>query len=394
MGGVDVASVVASIVSAFGSGLDIFHRLRGKKRKSNARLPRPSEEEEWLKQSLENRPMEIKNEYDQSVAKFGHRFEVGDDLAHASLAHTLLVLNTGLINLINHALSGDSKTKVVSGKTLYNLSETAATDTLMALGQLNSRLSLARQLRLAGEAHPNWSDELTGHPKGHKPSSSSSSSRALSRPPPAPLLVRGGWVRSKSGSSVVSGAAARKLKEEQSQRHHRSKSDPNAPRTSKVKARKDGESDSDAGSRSSKRRGFPDEKPHRHSQRQASDQLRPQRQPGMLIVPSDLFDQYQTLNLERPPPRPPKIPLDPQPRTRQRRKEVRPVSTMTFMTASTKIGEIPETHLQSQSLPAEELGSRRVAYPVPSPLEDDQPRKRKGFKFWKREDKGRDTAVH
>jgi hypothetical protein len=113
----------------------------------------------------------------------------------------------------------------------------------------------------------------------------------------------------------------------------------------------------------------------------------------MLIVPSDFFDQPQMFNVEQPPPRPPKIPLDPQPPTLQRRKEVRPISTMTFMTASTKIGEIPESRLQRQILPAEDLGSRRAAYTVPSPLEDEHPRRKKGFKFWKREDKGRDIAV-
>ncbi|KAK5211908.1 hypothetical protein LTR41_002150 [Exophiala xenobiotica] len=392
MGGVDVASVVASIVSAFGNGLDVFHRLSGKKRKSNARLPRPSEEEEWLRQSLEIRPMEIKTEYDQSVAKFGHRFEVGDDLAHASLAHTLLLLNTGLINLINHALAGDSKTKIISRKTLYNLSETAATDTMMALGQLHSRLSLSRQLRLAAEVDQNRTNGTVGHHKGHR-SSSSSTSKGLSRPPPTPLLVRGGWVRNKSGSSVVSGASARKVRQEQSHKHHRSKSDSKVPRASKVKARKDGESDSDGGSRTSKGGGSPGESSNRHSQRRASDQPRPQRPPSMLIVPSDFFDQPQTFNVEQPPPRPPVIPLDPQPRTLQRRKEVRPISTMTFMTASTKIGEIPESRLQSQILPAEDLESRRAAYTVPSPLENEHPRRKKGFKFWKREDKGRDIAV-
>jgi hypothetical protein len=63
---------------------------------------------------------------------------------------------------------------------------------------------------------------------------------------------------------------------------------------------------------------------------------------------------------------------------------------MTFMTASTKIGEIPESRIQS----SEEVQLKPMPYTIPPPLEPTEPRKKKGFKFWKREDKRHDIAAY
>ncbi|KAL6250672.1 hypothetical protein RBB50_002975 [Rhinocladiella similis] len=384
MGGVDVSSIVSSIITALGSGLDVFHRLSGKKRKSHARLPRPSEEEEWLRQSLETGPVQIRNEYDQSVAKHGNRFEVGDEIAHSSLAHTLLVLNTGLVNLINHTLSGGSRQKGVSRKTLYVLSETAALDTMTALGQLSSRLSVARPLGPPAGAGEDKHGIRTGHHKKHKASGSPATSTP-SRPPPSPLLVRGGWVRSKSGSSVVSAAAARKARGSLPQKHSRSKSDSSLSRSNKAEVRKDDD-------KVNKSSSWADERKERH-ERRPSDETKSQRQQSMLLVPSDFFHQLDADLQQQPPPRPPKIPLDSKDSRRLRRREGRPVSTMTFMTTSTKIGEIPESRFQGQaySVGAKVGGVTTALHPS---LEAGQPRKRKGFKFWKKEAKSCDVAVH
>ncbi|EXJ57253.1 hypothetical protein A1O7_07600 [Cladophialophora yegresii CBS 114405] len=400
MGGIDVASVVTSIISAFGSGLDIFQRLSGKKRKSNARLPRPEEEEEWLRHSLKKRPVEIKHEYDQQVAKFGRKFELGDGPAQSSLAHTLLVLNTGLINLINHALAGDSKTISTSQRALYSLSETAAGDTMAALAQLSSRLSLASPSSLALE-DKDIQKSGDRHSRKSRHSSSLTTSQQTRRPPPTPLLVRGGWVRSKSGSSVVSvvsGASARKARTEHGDRHRRSKSDsvvvkssppsPDRPKTKHDEADRSTYT-SNAVSTSAKGRAEGNKTSARHD---TTEYPRPRREPSMLIMPADFFESMQTsvekFTPQGPPPRPPKVPIDRGPLPTQSR--IRPTSTMTFMTASTKIGEIPEARVYSN----EEVQSRPVPHSIPPPLEPTEPRKKKGFKFWKREDKRYDIAAY
>ncbi|KAJ9615284.1 hypothetical protein H2200_001359 [Cladophialophora chaetospira] len=395
MGGIDVASVVTSIISAFGSGLDIFHRLSGKKRRNKARLPRPAEEEEWLRHSLSNRPVEIRHEFDRQVAKYGHRFELGDGQAQSSLAHTLLVLNTGLINLINRALSNDSKTASASKRTLYGLSETAATDTMAALAQLSSRLNLASPSRLALESKEKRrvSDK---HDHRERHSTPAAIPKQVNRPPPTPLLVRGGWVRSKSGSSVVSGASARKARTEHGDKHQRSRSDSaimksasRSPDRHKAKRDEKAEHGSDLGWKRIDRSTHGIKTSSRHK---SEEHLRPQRQPSMLLVPADFFNgvEYITEKTmpEEAPPRPPKIPLHSRPAQPQGR--TRPTSTMTFMTASTKIGEIPESRFQSK----EEVQSRPMPYTIPPPLEPIEPRKRKGFKFWKREDKRQDVAAY
>jgi len=59
---------------------------------------------------------------------------------------------------------------------------------------------------------------------------------------------------------------------------------------------------------------------------------------------------------------------------------------MTFMTASTKLGEIPESRWRDMgSSPGKELG--RIPYTVPPPLAATEPKRRKGLKFWKKEAK-------
>jgi hypothetical protein len=387
MGGIEVASVVTSIISAFGSGLDIFHRLSGRKRKSNARLPRPAEEEEWLRQSLKNRPIEIRHEYDQQVAKFGRNFELGDGTAQSSLAHTLLVLNTGLLNLINHALSGDSKTVSTSQRALYSLSETAAVDTMTALVQLGSRLHLASPSRINLEPRDHRKPGEK-HSRKERQLSPPASSKQRERPPPAPLLVRGGWVRSKSGSSVVSSASAKKARTGSPDKHQRSKSEfaitksPPRPKFSKVKHEEPAINPTQI-------TNAPPDRNRISSRYKSHENLQPQRQPSMLLVPSDFFNNANgSVSNLVPPPRPPKVPLHTRPNPSQRR--MRPTSTMTFMTASTKIGEIPEPRHQSN----EEVQSRPVPYTIPPPLEPIEAKKKKGFKFWKREDKRHDIAAY
>ena len=382
---------MTSIISAFGSGLDIFQRLTRKKRKTNARPPRPSEEEEWLRQSLNNRPAEIRHEYDQQVAKFGRHFEHGDGAAQSSLAHTLLVLNTGLINLINHALSGNAKNVSSSQKALYSLSETAAVDTMAALVQLGSRLNLASASRLAIE--PKEPKVLNEKPNRKAPQSASpTTSKQKQRPPPTPLLVRGGWVRpTKSGSSVVPGPSAGKGRAPTTDKHRRAKSDSIAVKASSRSTPTKVTKREDLATSSPSVVNDPNERNMVSARAKSEEHLRLHRQPSMFLVPAEFFDSTE-LQVEPPlyveaPPRPPKIPLHSRPQQPHRR--TRPVSTMTFMTTSTKVGEIPESRFQTQ----EDIGLRPLPYTIPPPLEPVEPKKRKGFKFWKREDKRQDIAA-
>ena len=135
MSSVEVTAVVASIVSAFASGMDIFRRMKAKERpkKSRKKPERLTEDERRLQNSLQRRPKEIRAEYDRNLARTGHRFAVGDSTAQTSLNHTLLILNTGLIQILSHALSDDTQAQALSRRSLLNLSETAAADAVRAL---------------------------------------------------------------------------------------------------------------------------------------------------------------------------------------------------------------------------------------------------------------------
>lgn len=373
MGEIDVASVVASILAALNNGIHIFQRLGKKKRKTNARLPRPSEEEEWQEHSLTSRPSEIRHRYDHHVSKHGRRFEVGDDTAHFSLAHTLLVLNTGLVNFLNHALSKDSKSRATSRRALFSLSETAAMETLTTLGQLSSRLSLnlPTEPRLG-----HIEEETTKHhrrTKRHGERQAESAAPTPARPHPSPLLANGGWVRSKSGSSVVSRAEARRARNNVEEPHPRSKSTPSLLKASMSQTNVSG-SPREAKHRDGK---------SRHERRRTSEEdPLLERQPSLLVVSSESLEHH---------PRQGESPgrLQKAPHIRAEAKsKIRPVSTATFLTTSTKIGEIPESKWHDRVLSPEELESRKLPYVVPPPLDTGEPkRKTKGFKFWKRDEK-------
>ncbi|EHY59769.1 hypothetical protein ABEF92_008513 [Exophiala dermatitidis] len=481
MGAVSVASVVASIISAFGSGMEILHRLgvgKHKKSRCRARPPQPWEEAEWesVQESLQSRPLQIKHEYDQSVGRFGRRFEVGDSTAHSSLAQTLLVLNTGLIKLINHALSDNqSKENVMSSnKALFSLSEAAASDTMAALEQLRTRLSVMAPrrplVRIPLQNHQAEEEEegqnrIGRHDRHHQTHQESSLSLSLPEKRPqqqqqsrasTALLVRGGWVRSKNGgtSSVVLPSAPAAVRKGAKRAR---KTDQNQDSTTSSQSKSSSGSTATMRTRTrtqTRTPVFPQLEPGRHAGNQTGNETsrcvspdrvrrhrqeslkhdalavldhdgdsKPQRQPSMLIVPSDFFELQvvsavqvhpeQSCGRRRdpPPPRPPKIPLDskppppPPPPPRRAfidggRRAPRPTSTMTFMTASTKIGEIPESRWQGQGkiLPISAEGhadNNKTWVPadtLPPPLEPlgngAKTTKKSCFKFWRRDGKG------
>ncbi|KEF63803.1 uncharacterized protein A1O9_01781 [Exophiala aquamarina CBS 119918] len=369
MGELDVASVVASILAALNNGILIFQRLGKKKRKTNARPPRPFEEEEWQEHSLANRPSEIRHSYSHHVSRHGRRFEVGDDTAHFSLAHTLLVLNTGLVNFLNHALSKDSKSRSTSRKALFTLSETATMETLTTLGQLSSRLSL----NYPTEARLGLSeDEATKHHRRKKRHIKAPTSTP-SRPRSSPLLANGGWVRSKSGSSVVSRAEAKRTRNVAEESNSRNKSTPTLLKASM----------SQTNIRRSTREGNPKDGDSHRPGRKASEEDSHLHKLAIGLVPSSESLGHHLQRGEKSN----RLQKEPHIRPRSTTK-IRPVSTATFLTTSTKIGEIPESKWHDRVLSPEELTSRKLPYVVPPPLDTGEPkRKNKGFKFWKRGEK-------
>ena len=387
----EIATTVASIISAYGNGRDCLKRMTGQKLKRKGRAATLPEKEAWLRDSLHHRPREIQDSYDRSVARLGSKFRIGDSIAHTSLAHTLLVLNSGLINLISNALSGDPKKYDATKMSLLSLSEGAAAESLAALSQLS--------LRIVNPPRPQRTLKAPSHaqepaPKDQKRPQALKMSDALKifepqkkRPGPAPLLVRGGWVRPKT-SSVVSSSSSKSDKTITSTQHQRSRSESVVPTSASPKKHSRSQSSTPGHSSS-----VPTlMRPEQLHQRAFSESHAPQRQPSMLLVPSDFFrplsGEPQSYANFAPPPRPPKVPLhsrpDPSPRAR-------PTSAATFMTSSTKIGEIPDPHFHRPSYTIEEQAHdpRLVQYltsPKPVVPQEEPRRKGRGFKFWKREE--------
>ena len=366
----EVATVVTSIISAYGNGRDLFRRMLGKKSNPRGRAPTLSEEEAWLRDSLDQRPLQIRDSYDSSVERFGHRFEVGDTAAHTSLAHTLLVLNSGLISLINDVLHRDSKYSRASSRALYDLSEVAAKDTVDALSQLSLRLTSRPGLDTRSLNPPQ-------NPSETKARSKPSQNSQKKRPGPSPLVQRA-WIRPKS-SSVVSTSTTKSSKGKP--RHERSTSEPAVPAASKKNI-----------SRSRVRSPSPSKHESQDRRRRSGkyQESVPRREQSMLIVPSDLFpSQWEEDMTETASPLAPTIPHYSRPSASRR---PRPLSAATFMTASTKIGEIPEglaaysamtpveQHAQHPRL-APHTADKRAA------LEEKPTRIRRGFKFWKKDQK-------
>lgn len=439
MSSVEVNAVISSIVSAFASGMDLFRRMTAKQKAKNKRKPeRLLEEERQLHTSLQCRPREIRAEYDRSLARFGQNFAIGDTTAQCSLNHTLLVLNTGLIQILAHALSDNTKAQASSRRSLLDLSEVAAADAVRALEQLHTRLSSTSQITLTAlpsakkraQRKPNDAPKavmVSNKHKGvRKPRSKSISSTERKRPGPDPL-VRGAWVRAKSGTAVMtasssssgtsipkaslyptnSGLSVPHQISSMRPSHHRTKSSPS--QTSRPNPTRSSDYACE------QPLFYPDQSPPSYhssaSPTYHQPPHQPNRQPSLLLASPEVLTNTQatTTNPQSAPPPPPKIPLQLPPPTSNTpqisslRLRPRPPSVATFLTTSTKIGEIPEHrwlnhhhHHHSRSdqtapsrpvpLPWEQ--QRPLPYVIPPRLEDEEPPTKKkggrGFKFWKK----------
>lgn len=416
MAGTEVSSVIGDILDAFRNGFSIF-KSSGRKHRRRQTEPSSSREENHLHDSLSKRPQQIKQAYDHSVAKHGRHFEIGDSTSQTTLAQVLLVLNTGLIRLLNHALSSDHKLRAESRSSLYSLSETTALDTLNALSQLNMRLASSSMVNLGV---PSRSRKAIYHNKeSARPKTRSSSQR----PPISPRLKNGGWVRSKSDPSVVSVVTVNKPKKAEQTRASASRS-PSAvtsatnlvpakpqstksppPRYSQLAAKPALVSKSNP----EHLQAWSHEAHHAYKDEKHREVI---RLPSMYIVPSDFFAMFpppsehsyepQQISVDQSlPMRPPKIPFHSRPTqsavTREEPRHAReirprPPSMMTFMTASTKIGEIPEHKLPERELTEEERANIPMPYVLPDMLAAPKRRGGRGLKFWKKDRQER-TAV-
>ncbi|ORY15823.1 hypothetical protein BCR34DRAFT_584767 [Clohesyomyces aquaticus] len=155
-GEAEVSSCVSNLIHAFTDGLNIFKRLRERRRKRKNRKkeaqPDPAVSAEMqLSNSLRRGPEEIEASYRNHYSKVGDQFAKGDAIAHASLAETLIKLNTGLVGIIAAFLnSQDSKSGHLNldYKSLTNLSDASRTEAIDSLNRLYQRMSQS-QLQLS-----------------------------------------------------------------------------------------------------------------------------------------------------------------------------------------------------------------------------------------------------
>ncbi|KAF1835400.1 hypothetical protein BDW02DRAFT_292626 [Decorospora gaudefroyi] len=159
----EVASCVSGIIEAFTNGLNIFKRLRERRRKRKARKENQvadpaSSPEQQLSRSLRRGPEELAVRYSECYhGGMGPRFAKGDAIAHASLAETLIKLNTGLVAIIatflNHDSKGGKSHLDLDYKSLTHLSDASRREALQSMTQLYQRLSHS-QLQLCNVGPP------------------------------------------------------------------------------------------------------------------------------------------------------------------------------------------------------------------------------------------------
>ncbi|PVI06905.1 hypothetical protein DM02DRAFT_667051 [Periconia macrospinosa] len=167
-GEAEVSSCVQNIILAFTDGLNVFKRLKERrKRKKNKHKGSgdvrdvTSEAESQLSNSLKRGPLELRDRYERGYGEKGQVFAKGDAIAHASLAETLIKLNTGLVRIIATFLNCNPKSSSfhLNYKSLISLSDASRREAVESLNQLHNRLSQS-QLSLRRMA-PSKSSEQT-----------------------------------------------------------------------------------------------------------------------------------------------------------------------------------------------------------------------------------------
>jgi hypothetical protein len=248
--------------------------------------------------------------------------------AHASLAHTLLVLNSGIMQIVSASIAADINATNNIGNTLLRLSNASKNDTLQALGQLNQRLldstmTISRSLRNqetctcgveSGKrnTHHGRSDSKGKHEgHGNKRRGKDTGTRGGSGKS-THTKVEYAWVRPKTRPSLSSTSSATSS---------RSNSSETTSSTAVVKAPKDGTRTSTERKTSSTS--------HKES-KSVSETTDPPPRATLSQEPlSSLLPQFPSFETVQQQP------------TSRRTDKVTP-SMYSFMSDSTKIGEIPE----------------------------------------------------
>jgi hypothetical protein len=84
----DVSNCVSNLIHAFSNGLNIFKRLRERRKKRKARKDHKAtdaavDDEVQLSKSLRRGPQELAERYDACYSQTGHKFAKGDGTLHS-----------------------------------------------------------------------------------------------------------------------------------------------------------------------------------------------------------------------------------------------------------------------------------------------------------------------
>ncbi|KAF2738018.1 hypothetical protein EJ04DRAFT_574248 [Polyplosphaeria fusca] len=399
----EVSNCVFNLIHAFTNGLNIFKRLRRRRRKRKgkdhkAQVDPSSGAELQLSNSLRRGPADIQDSYEKHYSMAGGVFAKGDSIAHASLAGTLIKLNTGLVAIIAAFLERDSKPNQLSldYKSLTHLSEASRADALESMAQLYQRLSQSQlQIHRTGACprcgsmkHHNCSETVAANSTmTDRSSSDKKKHRGTRSRTHGPVVAR---VAVKSSNStqlaMVRPRNTRKGSSSSSGSSTKSQSTaPSSPYASPMDSPLPAYTPIDA---------YP---PQPHHQPPAPTTRRraasidgprpttwPHTRPDTTPLPAPL-PPPKSLPVVKPHYDPPLPPASPTPR--RRTDKVTP-STYTFASDSTKLGEIPQrnwttpwNYEEAERLNAEALAS---GYGGVAPVES-RPKAKKGiFRFLRR----------
>lgn len=433
MAPVQVSTIVNEMFQTFDCSLDIY---RDSRRGQSRRYPMFSATtDEQNMATLRMRSKEIRQKYELGAAKHGSAFEQGDSMAQIKLAQVLMGFQTGLVQIFDLPLSNDHKQRAQARKSTMHLSAMATEETITILSELEVRLTAASALEAFMPSSRMKSSVMARQSASSRSGSEDTVSRTqpARRPPPTPKLdKRGGWVRSRSNPSVITVVPASKMTKPTSRSVSSSRSSdtatdffrrspsvgqkvlesPASPRAKKTQlAQKAAGKVKHMKSRLTPlpgpRDNFSDvsqtwtkhditHSPTRHTRSVSDEKTEVQRQPSMYIVTSDFLNnlaahtpeaRQDVWRSEQPPPRPYKpVQLRAQPYTAAHvDTRPRPPSMMTFMTASTRLGEVPVHKRPDYTPTRDEIEARPIPYVLPPLLEPARERKR--FRFWGRRER-------
>ncbi|KAI9838555.1 MAG: hypothetical protein M1819_004864 [Sarea resinae] len=352
MSGSEVKGIITSIIAAFSSGLDVLRRVREKRRVGKSfkhNIERQDPDELRLLTSMQKGPEVVRDEYEHGFARVGDTFAAGDVVAQASLAGTLLKLNTDLVNIISSFLCKGHDTTRLDYASLIDLSEGSRAEAINSLSQLYQRLSQSSVIPRAPKCgngdcgcglygNSNASSALMAGAKRRqsedaKLRAGNKVAAASKKRPKGSRQKQAGWVRQKGSSTSSVGLVKSRSNTPRTASRVNSQpalNSPHPPDSQQVSPPRRVAPKSQHSS-SNKIQGDP--KPLRPKQNKTVSQapkptasLSSSRSPG-LSTPAAAVDT--------PPPAPAYLP-------HARIAKPRPATVLSFASASTKLGEIPE----------------------------------------------------